>query len=100
MANTNYSGNGFLVQNASTTQGPFDLLGGKYGVTVTATSYGTGGTALQLLGPDGVTYVNALAAFTAAGYASVDLPSGLYQIAPGATASGVYASVIPISYHR
>jgi hypothetical protein len=33
-ATTNYSNNGFLVTGASATQGPFNLLGGKYVATV------------------------------------------------------------------
>jgi hypothetical protein len=100
MANINYSGNGFLVQAASTTQGPFNLLGGKYGVTVEATTFGTGGVALQILGPDGATYLNALAAFTANGYAAVDLPPGMVQLSVPTGSAAVFASVIPISNRR
>ena len=76
MANTNY-GNGFLVQGASATQGPFGLLGGKYGVTCSATFSG-GNVALQILGPDGSTFVTATS-FTANGFATVDLPAGNCQ---------------------
>jgi hypothetical protein len=36
MANLDYR-DGFLVQGASVTQGPFVLLGGKYGVSAVAT---------------------------------------------------------------
>jgi hypothetical protein len=96
MANLDYR-DGFLVQGASATQGPFSLLGGKYGVSCVVT--GTAGTiTLQILGPDGSTFVTA-ASFTASGFATVDLPAGKYQVAI-ATATGVYVSVIPISYRR
>jgi hypothetical protein len=98
MANTDY-GNGFKVASAATTQGPFSLLGGKYGVTVSGT-FGGGSVALQTLGPDGSTYVtNTAASFTANGYAAVDLPPGKVQLAI-ATATAVFASVIPISNRR
>jgi hypothetical protein len=96
MANTD-SGNGFLVQNASATQGPFVLLGGKYGVSVSAT-FNSGTIALQTLGPDGTTFVTA-ASFTANGYQAVDLPAGKYQVAI-TTETAVNVSVIPISYRR
>jgi hypothetical protein len=68
MANTNY-GDGFLVAAANATQGPFSLLGGKYGVTCVAT-FGADSVALQNLGPDGTTFVTA-ASFTANGYQAV-----------------------------
>jgi hypothetical protein len=99
MANTNWS-NGFKVSNASATQGPFELLGGKYGVTALGT-FGGGNIHLQILGPDGTTYVDvgSTTNFTANGYAAVDLPPCEVQIAI-TTASAVYASVIPISNRR
>jgi hypothetical protein len=93
MPNTDYSGNGFKVASASATQGPFSLLGGKYGVTVSGTFPGT--VALQTLGPDGSTFLSTATSFTANGYAAVDLPPGKVQLAI-ATATGVSASVIPI----
>ncbi len=96
MANTNFS-NGFVVKNASATQGPFELLGGKYGFTASAT-FGGGTVVLQILGPDGTTYIT-VSSFTANNYAAVDLPPCEVQIAI-TTASAVYASVIPISNRR
>jgi hypothetical protein len=98
MANTDYR-DGFLVQAASATQGPFVLNGGKYGVTCSAT-FSTGNVALQILGPDGATFINALPAFTANGAASADLPAGKYQVAVTAPASAVNLSCIPISYRK
>jgi hypothetical protein len=98
MANVNYS-DGFLVQGGGTTQGPFVLLGGKYGVTCSAT-FSTGNVALQILGPDGATFINALPAFTANGAASVDLPAGKYQVLVTAPATAVNLACVPISYRK
>jgi hypothetical protein len=98
MSNVDYR-NGFLVQGAGTTQGPFVLLGGKYGVSCSAT-FSTGNVALQTLRPDGTTFVNPLPAFTANGAASADLPAGKYQVLVTAPASAVNLSVIPISYRK
>jgi hypothetical protein len=95
MSNVNYA-DGFLVANAAATQGPFSLLGGKYGFTCVMT--GTGPVLLQILGPDGTTFVT-VASFAANGYQAADLPAGKYQVAPG-TATGVNVSVIPISYRK
>jgi hypothetical protein len=96
VSNIDYK-DGFLVQGASATQGPFSLLGGKYGVSCVVT--GTAGTvALQILGPDGATFVT-VANFTANGVTPVDLPASKYQVAI-TTATGVNASVIPISYRK
>jgi histidinol dehydrogenase len=74
---------------AITSVAPVILLGGKYGVSCVVT--GTAGTvSLQILGPDGSTFVNA-ASFTANGTATVDLRAGKYQVTI-ATATGVFAS--------
>jgi hypothetical protein len=98
VANIDYR-DGFLVQAAAATQGPFVILGGKYGVTCSA-AFSTGNVALQSLGPDGATFINALPAFTANGFASVDLPAGKYQVAVTAPATAVNLSCIPISYRK
>jgi hypothetical protein len=97
MSNVDYR-DGFLVQGASTTQGPFVLLGGKYGISCTAT-FSTGSVALQILGPDGSTFVT-VANFTAGGVVVVDLPAGKCQVLVTAPASAVNVSVIPISYRK
>ena len=98
MANVDYR-DGFLVQAASATQGPFVLIGGKYGVSCSA-AFSTGNVALQFLGPDAATFINAAPAFTANGFAVADLPAGKYQVAVTAPASAVNLSVIPISYRK
>lgn len=72
------------------------LLGGKYGVLATA-SWGGGSATLKALAADGTTYVTVLAAITADGYVTVDLPPGQYEWVV-ATSTGVYVTVarIPI----
>jgi hypothetical protein len=51
----------------------FNLDGGKDGVTCKA-MYGGGTVTLQILAADGVSWEPALTAFTADGYATIDLP--------------------------
>ncbi len=100
MASTNWS-NGFKVTNASATAGPFELLGGKYGVTL-LNGDGAGSAKLQILGPDGTTYVDVGSTTNitnADKYAAVDLPPCEVKITI-ATSTGVYANCIPISNRR
>jgi hypothetical protein len=75
------------------TTAAFTLRGGQYGVTVNAT-FGGGSVTLQRKALDD-TYVTCLAAFSAAGYASVNLPSGTYKLAV-ATATDVYADIVSV----
>jgi|SRR5271156_2290790 len=84
----------FAYKNVSATQGPFTLRGGQYAVTVLAT-WGGGSVTLQRLGDDGSTYITCLTAFSANGYATVNLPSGTYQLAV-ATATAVYVDVTSV----
>lgn len=76
----------------------FTLMGGKYGVDATAT-FGGGSVKLQKLLGDGSTFVSVSSAtdFTAAGYASVDLPQGQYRFTI-ATATAVACAVTRIPY--
>lgn len=85
---------GTRIANTSTSSGAFDLEAGQYGVTVNAT-FGGGSVTLQKLSHDGATYVTCLAAFTAAGYATVNLPRGTYRFTV-ATATAVYAAIEPV----
>lgn len=85
---------GFSFTGASTTQGPFTLAGGLYGVDYIATW--SGGTAtLERRAADGVTFVPVATAFSANGYTTVNLPRGVYQVVI-ATATGVGVSVLRI----
>jgi hypothetical protein len=61
------------------TTSAFNLDGGKYGVTVKASTYGT--VTLQILAQDGVSYEPAMTAFSSDGYATADLPPGQYKVA-------------------
>lgn len=100
MANTNWS-NGFIVKAATATQGPFEIIGGKYAVTVHTGTWNGASVTLQILSPDQTTYVTCVTAFTADGYATVDLPPGIVQMLVSvAVPTNVNFSLIPISYHR
>lgn len=57
----------------------FKLMGGKYAVVASAASWGGGNLAMQVLGPDGTTYVACITAITANGFAVYDLPPGTYR---------------------
>jgi hypothetical protein len=83
-----------VFKNVAATQGPFTLRGGSYGVSAIAT-WGGGSLTLQRLADDGATYVTCLTAFSANGYASVNLPAGTYQFAI-ATATAVYCDITSI----
>jgi hypothetical protein len=84
----------FVFKNATSAQGPFILRGGSYGVTALGT-WGGGSLTLQRLADDGSTWITCLTAFSANGYASLNLPAGTYQFAI-ATATAVYCSVVGI----
>lgn len=75
----------------------FTLLGGAYGVQVSAT-FGGGSVKLQRKSLDGSTYqsVDAGTDFTANGYANINLPSGTYRFTI-ATATAVYAELVAIA---
>jgi len=88
-------GNNASYSNISATTAAFTLPSGLYGVTVTAT-FGGGSVTLQRLAADGSTYVTCLTAFTAAGYATVNLPSGTYRFTI-ATATAVYVDIAAIA---
>ncbi len=81
----------------SAAPGPVSLYGGRYLFGVTAT-FGGGSVALQGLLPDGATYATvpniagAATSLTAAGWMTVDLAPGMYQLLI-TTATAVTASV-------
>lgn len=81
--------------NISATTAAFQLSGGQYIITRTAT-WGGGSLQLQLLGPDGSTYLGVHTALTANGIANVYLPAGTYKFNV-ATATAVYAEVTRIN---
>jgi hypothetical protein len=81
--------------NISATPATFALRGGLYALTVMATWNSTGTVTLQRSAPDASTYVTALTAFSANGYATAQLPSGKYQLTV-ATATAIYADIVAI----
>jgi hypothetical protein len=90
-----------VYKNAATFSGisadtaAFNLEAGNYGVTVIGT-FGGGSVTLQRLAADASTYVTCLTAFTAAGYATVLIPSGTYKF-DVVTATGVYVDITAIA---
>jgi len=74
------------------------LLGGTYGVSVSATFSG-GNVVLQMLSLDGSTLITVLPSFTTSGYGSLDLPPGQYQLTV-TTATAVYAALSRIPKGR
>ncbi len=99
MAFTDFK-DGVSFSALSATPAAFYLLGGRYAFCVTAT-FGGGNIQLQILMPDGTTYIGASAAVTtsagAAGCQVVDLPPGTYQIAI-TTSTAVQGSLIRVPY--
>lgn len=91
--------NGIANAGFSTTQGPFRLEGGRYVVLMVGTS---GTLSLEILGPDGSTFIivtdnegNAVtnASLGTASLNQVDLPPGQYQFA-GSSPVAAYAQVV------
>ena len=65
--------------NIAATPPSFTLRGGAYGVMVDSLTFAGGSATLQRLSASGA-YVTVLTAFSASGYASVNLPAGTYQL--------------------
>jgi hypothetical protein len=84
----------FQFSNIAATTAGFFVRGGTYGLSVEAT-FGGGNVQLQLLGPDGSTWLNVGSAVTANGFASQALPPGQYRLAV-TTATAVYAALTSV----
>lgn len=80
--------------NISATTAAFSLRGGKYMLAASAT-WGGGTATLEVLGPDGTTWLTAATAISANGVATADLAPGSYRWAI-ATATAVYLSVTSV----
>lgn len=81
--------------SVAASQTGFKLLGGTYGMTVTAT-WGGGSVDLKKLSADGSTYVSVLTTtFTANAYQTVNIPPGTYQLTV-TTATAVYADITSV----
>lgn len=84
---------GYNAANISATTAAFPLLGGLYGVDCVAT-FSAGTVKLQKLAGDQSTYVSVSSGtdFSAAGYATVNLPAGTYKLTV-ATATAAYVQI-------
>ena len=85
----------WLLNNAAAGNGtPFNLSGGLYAIATVAT--GTGTIDLQILGPDGSTWIAAMTQITATSkFQTQQLPPGSYRWAT-ASFTAIYASVARI----
>jgi len=84
----------FQFSNISATTAQFNVKGGKYGLTVTAT-FGGGNVQLQTLSLDGSTWLPVGSAITANGFTTMDIPPGPYRLAI-TTATAVFAALTSI----
>jgi hypothetical protein len=73
----------------------FKLDGGLYAIDVVSAHFGLGAVELQKLGADGSSYVSVGTDFTANGYASAQLPAGLYKLAVTGVTAYVAIARIP-----
>ena len=78
-----------LIENGSATGSAKQWDGGR-GVFAAVATFGGGSVRLQLLGPDGSTWID-VATLTAAGVTAFELPPGRIRAAV-TTATAVYAS--------
>ena len=81
--------------NISSTTAVFSLIGGKYGLDISAT-WSSGAAQLETLSIDGSTFVNVGSSVTANGVQTLDLPGGQYRVAVSGSASAVYFSLTKI----
>lgn len=89
---------GFTFTDASADVGPYYVLGGRYAFAASAT-WGGGSATIQVLMPDGTTYVSIAVALTADGSQLVDLAPGMYKIAI-ATATAVMGYFVRVPLGR
>lgn len=89
-----------LAQNNSTLAPttPVRFMGGRAALAVVATAFPTT-CQLQVLGPDGVTWLNEGANITANGVTILDLHEGQYRMnLAGVGVTGLYAALACIPY--
>jgi hypothetical protein len=91
---------GQSFSNISAATAAFRLKGGRYSLTAVAT-WGGGNIAVQMLAPDGSTWItplnkaNSANILSANGQQVMDLPAGQYRINV-TTASAVYAAIASV----
>ena len=81
--------------DAADAEAVIKLLGGKYGFSVKAASWGGGNAVLQVLSADGTVFISVHTAFTANTFAMVELPPGEYQVLL-TTTDAAYMSLVKI----
>lgn len=95
LALQNYN-DGFSYSGSTTDQGPFVILGGLY--SFSAIDTGTIDATVEMLGPDGSTYIALHAAYTSTIInATFSLPPGLVKVLVG-TGTSLSACLIRIPY--
>ena len=82
--------------NISATTAAFAILGGTYGLTISAT-FGGGNVQLQTLSLDGATWINVGGAISAASVTDFTLTAGTYRFVV-TTATAIYLSLTKISF--
>ena len=73
---------------------PFTLLGGQYVFGIKAT-FGGGSVALQMMMPDGSSYINAADPLTADGTQVIVAPPGTYRV-NAVTAVNIQGFLVPV----
>lgn len=77
------------------TTAAFQLVGGAYMFMAVSANWNGGSVGLNLLGPDGVTWLSVVTAQTANGGGSLTLPPGQYKFSVSGTLTA-YAEVVRI----
>ena len=85
----------FVFSNISATTAAFQLRGGRYAITATAT-FGGGSITLQRLAANGTTYITCATQITQDAFLITDLPVGTYKLTI-ATATAVYIDLQSIA---
>lgn len=90
-----------LATNASAGNGAAQQCkGGRYVISVVAAGIdGSNTAAIQLLGPDGSTWLLLGTALTAAGTAAIDIPPGSIRVVLGAAITGAYVNATRVGYN-
>lgn len=84
--------------SAAGTYGPVSFTGGRAAMVASASTTFPTSIQLQLLGPDGSTWINMGSTLTAAGVSVQDLPAGQYKAVVVGTTSGLSVVITSIPY--
>lgn len=81
--------------NLAATSSVFTVNGGKFSLDISGT-WGSGNAQVELLGPDGSTWLNVGSSVTANIVQTLDLPSGQFRVAITSGATAVYFALTRI----